>query len=112
LLAGGSASLNETVIAVTSTIVFIVIVIVVVVVWFIAKNRFARQDMTVISPNPGYMPSDDRRLHFALISLIFGSFLCFQFGVEEKVKGALLNYYLQKKKTTEASFIFFLWISI
>ncbi|KAK7116268.1 putative molluscan insulin-related peptide(s) receptor [Littorina saxatilis] len=51
--------LNETIIAVSVIVVLLVIIIIIVVVWFIAKSRFTNQDMTVISPNPGYMPSDD-----------------------------------------------------
>nr|KAG5703678.1 hypothetical protein BaRGS_002552 [Batillaria attramentaria] len=51
--------LNETVVAVTIISILLVIIIVIVVVWFVAKSRFTHQDMTVISPNPGYMPSDD-----------------------------------------------------
>ncbi|XP_076465772.1 LOW QUALITY PROTEIN: putative molluscan insulin-related peptide(s) receptor [Babylonia areolata] len=52
-------TINEAVIAVTVISSILVIIIIVIVVWFIAKSRFTNQDMTVISPNPGYMPSDN-----------------------------------------------------
>lgn len=51
--------ISETVVAVTIIGILLVIIIVVVIVWFVAKSRFTNQDMTVISPNPHYLPSDE-----------------------------------------------------
>ncbi|XP_050401115.2 putative molluscan insulin-related peptide(s) receptor [Patella vulgata] len=54
------SSISKSVIAGICVGVFIILILTILIVWFAAKNKFAKDpEMTIVSHNPNYLPSED-----------------------------------------------------